>query len=678
MNSQICSSSLILQELELLDITNNDSTDIEDLSGQAAEILSKLEDPKTRALKLQNRQYFHKLDPHQCEVLYADVNRLLQAGCQDTAELIGLSMIAIAAKPDIGIKSYAISCEMAKRYDKTVIIAKEVLLHSPGNIEASYQLAFALNELGRADEALEVILPALAMNEQPRMMRLAAISLSKIGLIDESMTMFERAIAANPSDLYSCRALSDAYMSMGLFSKAAQLIQTLPQQLRGLEEQLYESVIYRSMGDLERAIAVTDQVLKEDPGLLPAIWMQIFNYSIADSASAHALLELTNKHWELLSAHSAPPKNLTFAYAKSSGKRRIGFITADLGEHVVSRFLSPLLRSYDRKTWDIELFSMLRRFEAKAESFASLCSNAFSLEGESLQRARALVKSRSLDAIIETGGYTRDSGLGILGERCAPIQCEYIGFHATTGLPTIDYFIGDHVLTPTSLQHQFTEKLLQMPRIWMAYDSQIEFPIASSTSRRDAPVFGCFSQVSKISAQTLDYWAAALVRSPEAILVIKDRGVHCESTCQRLVAGLEARDIDPQRIFLFGHVPSHLDHLDSYNAIDIALDTTPWCGATTAFESLGMGVPLVAILGDTTSGRMSSSVVNAAGMAHLIAHDIQEFAAISGELAHDYKNIRSNKAKLQQKARSGILFDSTGICEDFYGLMNTLISHRKT
>jgi predicted O-linked N-acetylglucosamine transferase (SPINDLY family) len=162
--------------------------------------------------------------------------------------------------------------------------------------------------------------------------------------------------------------------------------------------------------------------------------------------------------------------------------------------------------------------------------------------------------------------------------------------------------------------------------------------------------------------------------SPSSILVIKDRGVHCQATCHRIESTLEKQGVDPQRIYLFGPVGSQQEHLGCYNAIDIALDTTPWSGATTAFEALGMGVPLVAICGDSTSGRMSTSIVSAAGMSHLITHSVDEFASCVTALANNYTKIREEKATMQQQARSSILFDEQRVCRDFFSTIDRLVA----
>jgi predicted O-linked N-acetylglucosamine transferase (SPINDLY family) len=206
----------------------------------------------------------------------------------------------------------------------------------------------------------------------------------------------------------------------------------------------------------------------------------------------------------------------------------------------------------------------------------------------------------------------------------------------------------------------------------MAYDASIEFPLATSKTTREGPVFGAFSQITKMTNDTLEYWGAAMQAVPESILVIKDRGALCDTSRKRVEDGLKQHGIDPSRVYFFGPVGSHLDHLDSYNAIDIALDTTPWSGATTAFEALGMGVPLIAICGDTTSSRMSTSVVSASGRTNWIAHSKDEFASIAVKMARNYQQIRRNKSTMQNKIRAGILFDEARIRHDFYETIEQL------
>lgn len=230
---------------------------------------------------------------------------------------------------------------------------------------------------------------------------------------------------------------------------------------------------------------------------------------------------------------------------------------------------------------------------------------------------------------------------------------------------TIDFFIGDQITCALELQEQFSEKILQVGIPWISYDPEIVFPNAYSTSKRKGPVLGCFCQTSKIGEETLGFWSEALRAIPDAVIVIKDRGTVSQRFRTRVEEYLKAEGIESSRLFYVGPVATHLEHLSCYNAIDIALDTTPWSSATTAFETLGMGVPLVSIFGDTTSGRMSASVATAAGMPDLIARSPQEFGRITSRLAQDYEEIRKSKPYLQRSIRASCLFDDHRAGENF-------------
>lgn len=141
------------------------------------------------------------------------------------------------------------------------------------------------------------------------------------------------------------------------------------------------------------------------------------------------------------------------------------------------------------------------------------------------------------------------------------VQCHYIGYPVKTELDAIDYFLGDSVAVPAEFQYQFTEKLVQVPSLWMAYDNAIEFSPALSTAKHDCLVMGAFSRVTKANRHALEFWAAAMNKVSNSILVIKGRGVDCSSTCLRIESTLQSFGIDSERVYMFGPVASHFELL---------------------------------------------------------------------------------------------------------------------
>jgi predicted O-linked N-acetylglucosamine transferase (SPINDLY family) len=254
-----------------------------------------------------------------------------------------------------------------------------------------------------------------------------------------------------------------------------------------------------------------------------------------------------------------------------------------------------------------------------------------------------------------------ERGLHLLAERCAPLRAHYIGYHATTGLATIDGFIGDEETASSELQDQCCERLWRLPRPWLAYPRDSAFPEANPLMQTNRPVLGSFCQVSKISQDTLLFWAEALRRVPEAVLVLKDKGLQDPVLRQRLEDRLANLGVHPGRLMFLAPVPLWWDHVDHYNLLDVALDTTPWSSATTGFEVLAMGVPLVTIRGNRMSARMSSSLVRGLDRNEWMADTPEAFAAIVANLCADLPKLRASKATRQQEALASPLFDEVDL-----------------
>jgi predicted O-linked N-acetylglucosamine transferase (SPINDLY family) len=92
--------------------------------------------------------------------------------------------------------------------------------------------------------------------------------------------------------------------------------------------------------------------------------------------------------------------------------------------------------------------------------------------------------------------------------------------------------------------------------------------------------------------------------------------------------------IDPARIMIVGPKDRFANMAD-YRMIDLALDTTPVAGPLTLWESLWMGVPVIALRGTTQSARASMSILTATGIPQFIADDTEVYLRIVLDLVRD-------------------------------------------
>lgn len=600
-------------------------------------------------------------------------DRLIDNGLTREAELAIFVTCLAFNHTSWAVHKIAYIYEQEKAFDRTAEIAHQ-FYRLTGDPEACYQLVFALDRLNKSDEGIQYLLPYLTRPPSPKYLRLAGFLFKRLGYLVDAIDALESAVKQKSDDYHSIRVLAELYTELGSHEEALSLLERIPKSERSLFDRASESVIYRFMGELENAIRLNDELIKEFPDDDMVYWTQCFNLSISSGGQSQKLLYLARKYWELTGLCADNREILQVSNFAHDRRIRIGFLSSDIGEHVVSNFLVPILRGYDRTKYCVELFSSYRKFEEKAIQISQLPDAFFGLHDLSLTDAQSLVRGRSLDVLIDTNGFTRNSGLPLLTTRLAPIQCHYIGYHGTTGLDSVDFFIGDQINACQEIEYQFSEQLVRLPSLWMAYDSTIEFPVATPKSNVAFPVLGSFSQVSKINSKTLRFWGAAMNAIPDSILVLKDRGYKSTRTRSRIQNALQDQGISPSRINFFESVASFQDHLDCYNAIDIALDTTDWSSSTTAFESFGMGVPMAVIAGNSFSAKMSSSIAVAAGFEHLIGESVEEFAGIVAGLASSFAYVRENKASTQAKVRGSALFDEARICSDFFETMEDLIN----
>ena len=187
----------------------------------------------------------------------------------------------------------------------------------------------------------------------------------------------------------------------------------------------------------------------------------------------------------------------------------------------------------------------------------------------------------------------------------------------------------------------------------------------------DQPLLGFFGNSTKITDLTLEYWSALFAECPQAILVLKCLTYQDPYIVERVVGRIERFGIDRARIAIIKPTSSWIAHMDYYNLVDYALDSTPWSSATTGFDALGMGVPLLAIQGETIASRMSSSLVFHLGRTEWIATSPSDYGRFGQKIAGEFMDVRQQKEILQAHVQNSSLFDGRSLARS---LEATLLS----
>ena len=121
-------------------------------------------------------------------------------------------------------------------------------------------------------------------------------------------------------------------------------------------------------------------------------------------------------------------------------------------------------------------------------------------------------------------------------------------------------------------------------------------------------------------------WASILAEFPSSTLRLKNNRKTNQLEQNRFLKYFEQTNIDAGRISFFDRMEDRGEHLDLYNSIDISLDTYPYSGTTTTFESLVMGVPVFTLVGQTHASRVTGSILNQLGLNQFIVTDPSNYA----------------------------------------------------
>lgn len=566
------------------------------------------------------------------------------------------------------------------RFNQAIEAFEAILKHEPNHLQASRSIGLILQEQGRHAEAALIFSYLLASNpdEAGLYLHLGA-SLELLGDYEQAEKYLSSALALNPQDsvAMNCMGLCCTNQlrleeAIDWYHRSLATNSDNPSALTNL------ALAMRNQGNIENAISLFKKALMHQPHKKEPTQGLLFSYSICGNRYEAEMLATSTDYWTHIRSTSITKKpGRHIPLTRTSSERiRIGILSGDIGFHCVSSFIDSYLSFFDRSKFEVDLLLTSTRSDLRTESITKKASSTHSLHSLSMDKSRLLLENQNYDLIIDTSGHTSGTALELLAHQCAPLQCHYIGYHATTGLDTINFFIGDEETADSSFQPFFTEELWRLKRPWLACIPYTAPPTAKSTNTIEGPVFGCFSQLAKIREETLTYWASAMLRVTSASLLIKDRNTDIANARERILNSLGEKGIDPSRIHFLPWSWKWEDHLESYNQIDIALDTTPWSSATTAFDALSMGVPLIAIRGKCMAARMSSSIVKGLAKPDWIAETPHQFGCIVEQLSDDWKLLRENKKHLQTEVLSSCLFDARDLANHLDNAIIEMNSYR--
>ena len=221
--------------------------------------------------------------------------------------------------------------------------------------------------------------------------------------------------------------------------------------------------------------------------------------------------------------------------------------------------------------------------------------------------------------LIDLSGHTAYNRLPVFAKKPAPVQVSMFGSPFTTGLKSIDYYIGDkNGLKAEDFSHQFSEKIVGLPST-PPYILKTKRPVISQPPILDNGyiTFGSFFNTAKINMAVLKVWSHILRETPNSRLLIGS--IIGFETVNRFKTVFESQNIDLNRINFVKKL-EYENFLSLHNKVDLCLAPFPNTGGTTVFASLWMGVPTLILEGNSYFTRGSASIMKSAGCSEFVVN----------------------------------------------------------
>ncbi|HYC03491.1 MAG TPA: tetratricopeptide repeat protein [Azospirillaceae bacterium] len=559
---------------------------------------------------------------------------LLRAG-RRFEEAVACYRRALASLPDAPIYNN-LAClylDLGRAADAATS-ARTALALRPDYAEAWFNLGNVLRQAGDAAGAETAYRRALRLN--------AFMGEALCGLGDlrwqahdttEAARCYRRAIAAQPS---------------------------LPQPFVNLGEMLKEQ------GLATEAIGVLQQGLEHHPdlALLHSNLLLALHYT---TAVPPEIIARAHRHWGDRHASRVPAER-RFANDRMPDRRlRVGYVSPDFRTHACAHFIEPLFQAHDREVLDIVCYATARWEDDTTARLRSLAGTWRSIADLDDAAAATLIRDDRIDILVDLAGHTANSRPLLFARKPAPVQVAWLGYPDTTGMAAMDYRLTDAVADPLGPADAWsTEALVRLPRCFLAYK-----PLVEATPRlkppaliEDGVTFGSFNNTAKITPELVEAWASILARLPGSRLLLKSRAFADPATRGRYASLFAGHGIAEQRLVLLPQTASLEEHLQTYDQIDIALDTFPYNGTTTSCDALWMGVPVVTWAGPNHVSRVGASLLTQCGLGELVAADREGYIRAAVDLAQDLPRLSMLRRTMRKRLAGAPLLDHTGFARD--------------
>lgn len=559
--------------------------------------------------------------------------------------------IELAPSSTAALSQLAILMKICQRNEDAIAAYQAIVSIESQNAMAHNEMGMLLQAAGRLDEAL-----AAYRQVQP-LMPDDHVIYNNIGSVLQTqehfaaaMEQYRRALEIAPDFALAHCNTATCLIKMG------RLEECLPSFANSIKHDpaLYLAhnllcAILNELGRTDEAIAVCRHAIEINPE-----WSDMHSnlLFLMSHGAGIDTTELFKEHRRFGEQFETPWLAKWPAHANERDPERvlrIAFVSADLNNHAMANFITPVLENLvDATGLELQIYCNNRRDDSITAYLRKLIVNWQDIQQFSDDQFAERIAEDGIDILIDLSGHSGLNRLPVFARKPAPLQLSWIGYAMTTGLQAMDYYVSDPFLSPLGLlDDQFTEKLLNLPAGIAYLPAQDVPPVSSAPASTNGYLtFGSFNRSNKLSRGLLARWAALLRAVPDAKMVIA--AMPDEKTIEMIRGWFASDGVIPERLSF--HMRTGIrDYMDLHRLVDVCLDTAPYPGGTTTYNALWMGVPTLTMAGPTLLARIGAAIAEHMGLHEYIADDEADFVRKGVALASNSSQVTDLRGTLRAR-----------------------------
>lgn len=535
--------------------------------------------------------------------------------------------------------------------------AYRIVIHKkPDFAEAYNNLGIMQRSLGRIDEAEDLFSSALKYSPGKTELYIShGETLQHQGKQEEAIASYQKALAINPS----CIAAywGEHLMLPALYSSTEQIEDSRHEWIKGVHQLLAKIDLKSKRGIREAKVAANT---------FPNFYLNYQGYNDRDAQTLYgALLSRI--------AHAAYPEYThpkIAAVASNPARIRVGFVSSCFYNHSIFKTHGHWITKLNPDEFDVHVFYLGAINDWATKGIASRANRFVSIQN--VDKLISAIASQDLDILVYPD-LGMDPQLQLASAlRLATIQCNGGGHPITSGLKTIDYFLGSDLMEPANGQDHYTEKLIRLPNLASSYPHpDVENAKVPMTARRNrgAIVYLNLQSLFKLLPQHDIIYPQIAKQVPDCkFWFLSGLSEYLTAQfAQRMRSAFAREGMNSEEHCVMHPRMRQYEFFGLAKSADIILDGIAWSGNNSSLEALAFDKPIVTLPGEFFRNRHSYGILKKIGVENTIASDLDDYIRVAVELGRDEtyrKEVTERIAKNKYRAYEDT--EVVSALEDFF------------